>query len=44
MTKKDKIVEYINNMNKYDLVALWNEYCDNNNYFDDKRKETHILY
>lgn len=36
MTKKDKIVEYINNVNKYDLVALWNDYCDNNNCFDDE--------
>lgn len=32
---KSQILETIKEMDDNELVALWNEYCSNNNYYDD---------
>jgi hypothetical protein len=36
MTKKEKIIDLIREMNKADAIALHNEYCYNTNGYDDE--------
>lgn len=35
-TRRDAIREYIKNLMAYEQVDLWNEYCDAQNYDDDR--------
>ena len=32
----EEIKNYLENLNDYELVAIWNDYCDKNNYYDNK--------
>lgn len=34
--KRDIIENAVDNLNKSDLMYIWNEYCDYNNYYDDR--------
>ena len=36
MTKRERIEEVISNLYDYEIIEMWNEYCDNNGYYDDK--------
>lgn len=31
----DKIMEAIEDLSESDKVAMWNQYCENNNYWDE---------
>ena len=36
MDKKAKIIDWLKGLDDYEVVRLWNQYCDENNYFDDE--------
>jgi len=35
MTKRDKIYDYLEGLSRNDLVAIYNQYCEEANYTDD---------
>ena len=34
--KIKKVIELLENMDNSDIISIHNEYCDNNNYYDDR--------
>lgn len=36
MYVESKVREAVDNLDEYDLIGLWNEYCDDNSYYDDR--------
>lgn len=34
--KRDVVENAVDNLNESDLMYIWNEYCDYNNYYDDR--------
>ena len=36
MSKKARLREVLENLTKWDLIGVWNEYCDANSYYDDR--------
>ena len=33
---EDLVIDTIDNMSDSEMIDLWNEYCDNNRYYDDR--------
>lgn len=39
----EKIMEVLENMSEWELVEVWNAYCENNNYFEDMMHDMAFL-